>query len=361
MRGCLFVAAEASIAEDRWTRATARELGGRELTDTGTAARAGFLSLPAREIPIPTHLSPEARAQLAAGTMSNPPWPALDDREGWNELIAAMDALGQAGLEALGSHIEVEEQEIEAGNVKVYAMTPPGAARDRVYMDFHGGALLWGGGASCRAMGKIMAGQLGSAVWAVDYHMPPASPFPAAVDDGVSAYRALLGQVAPENVIIGGASAGGNIAAATILKSRDQGLPLPAGAILLTPELDLTESGDTFQTLLGIDTALTHSLMPANLLYANGHDRRDPYVSPLFGDFTKGFPPTFLQSGTRDLFLSNTVLMHRALRRAGVEAELHVFDAATHVMFMAGPEAEDRRREVRSFAERHWGRRPQAR
>lgn len=77
---------------------------------------------------------------------------------------------------------------------------------------------------------------------------------------------------------------------------------------------------------------------------------------PLFGDFTAGFPPTLLQSGTRDLFLSNTVLMHRALRRAGVEADLHVFDAATHVMFMTGPEADDRALEIRAFVDRHWGR-----
>jgi acetyl esterase/lipase len=96
--------------------------------------------------------------------------------------------------------------------------------------------------------------------------------------------------------------------------------------------------------------------MPANLLYAGGHDLADPYLSPLFGDFTKGFPPTWLQSGTRDLFLSNTVRMHRALRQAGVEAELHVFEAATHVMFMAGPEAQDRTREVRQFVDKHWRR-----
>ena len=98
--------------------------------------------------------------------------------------------------------------------------------------------------------------------------------------------------------------------------------------------------------------------MPANLLYAGGHDLTEPYVSPLFGDFSKGFPPTFLQSGTRDLFLSNTVRMHRALRQAGVLAELHVLEAATHVAFMAGPEAEDRARETRRFLDGHWKRTP---
>ena len=172
----------------------------------------------------------------------------------------------------------------------------------------------------------------------------------------MAAYRALLAERSPEDIIIGGASAGGNPAPATVLRARDEGLPLPAGLVLLTPEADLTESGDSFSTLLGVDTALTSSLMPANLLYAGGHDLAHPYLSPLFGDFTQGFPPTFLVSGTRDLFLSNTVRLHRALRSAGVPADLHVYDAATHVGFAFGPEAEDRTRELRDFTSRHWGR-----
>jgi monoterpene epsilon-lactone hydrolase len=190
--------------------------------------------------------------------------------------------------------------------------------------------------------------------------MAPDHPYPTPIDDCITAYRALLRNCAPENIIMGGASAGGNFAAATILRARDLGLPLPAAAVLMTPEIDLTEGGDSFNTLLGIDTALTSRLMPANLLHAGGHDLAHPYLSPLFGDFTRGFPPTILFSGTRDLFLSNTVLMHRALRQADVEADLHIFDAATHIMFMAGSESEDRTRELRRFLDRHWGRQPES-
>jgi epsilon-lactone hydrolase len=116
----------------------------------------------------------------------------------------------------------------------------------------------------------------------------------------------------------------------------------------MTPELDLTESGDSFNTLLGVDTALTSRLMPANLLYAGGHDLAHPYLSPLFGDFTTGFPPTLLLSGTRDLFLSNTVRMHGALRTANIEAQLFVLEAATYG-FTPGPESEVRTVEVRKF------------
>lgn len=322
------------------------------------ASQRSTLRVPARELPIPSHLSPEAQAQLAHGTMSNPPWPVPGDIAGWRAMIAEMDRIGLAGLSMMAQGIDAEVTEIDADGVRVFVAVPRDLAPgDRsVYLDFHGGALLWGGGECCRAMAAISADMMGAKVWAVDYRMAPDHPFPAAIDDGLTAYRALLREHAAEDIIIGGPSAGGNFAAATILRARDEGLPLPGGAVLMTPEIDLTESGDSFQSLLGIDTALTSSLMPANLLYAGGYDLRDPYVSPLFGDFTKGFPPTFLQSGTRDLFLSNTVLMHRALRRAGIDAELHVFDAATHVMFMAGPESEDRTEELQRFANRIWRR-----
>lgn len=90
--------------------------------------------------------------------------------------------------------------------------------------------------------------------------------------------------------------------------------------------------------------------------HAGGHDLTDAYVSPLFGDFTEGFPPTFLVSGTRDLFLSNTVNMHHALRRADIDAELHIFDAATHIGFISAPESDDRTRELRRFTDRQWHR-----
>ena len=124
---------------------------------------------------------------------------------------------------------------------------------------------------------------------------------------------------------------------------------MPACMVLLSPQVDLTESGDSFQTNRTIDVVLPRSLMPNNLLYANGRDLAEPFLSPLFGDL-RGFPPTLLQAGTRDLFLSNTVRMHRALRRAGVAAELHVFEAMPHGGFGGGtPEDLELETEMRRF------------
>lgn len=184
--------------------------------------------------------------------------------------------------------------------------------------------------------------------------MPPEYPYPAALDDCLTAYQYVLERHEACNIVISGRSAGGNLAVAMALRARDEGLPMPAGLVLLSPEVDLTESGDSFQTNQLIDVVLPRSLMKNNLLYADGADLTHPYLSPLFGDFTN-FPPSFLQSGTRDLFLSNSVRLHRLLRHANVSAELHVFEAMPHGGFTgATPEDLDLRHEITRFVRQCW-------
>ncbi len=209
-----------------------------------------------------------------------------------------------------------------------------------------------GAGDVCRLMARGKALLRPMITWSVDYRMPPDHPYPTALDDCVAVYRRLLEERAPEDIIVGGASAGGNLAAALMLRAKDEGLAMPAGLVLITPELDLTESGDSFCTMNGIDNVLK-PLMKTNLLYAGGADLADPYVSPLFGDVT-GFPPTYLQAGTRDLFLSNVVRMHRKLLTAGVEVDLHIFEAMPHGGFGGTtPEDLDLRASVLQFIQNH--------
>jgi acetyl esterase/lipase len=319
-------------------------------------ASEGALHVPARVIPVPAHLSPEAQAILSHTFPETGGYPPLDDIEAWRAHIAASNAviLQMIGLRPTAS---LTVRELRAGGAIAYEVTPEGvtAGDRRVYLDIHGGGLVMGAGDICRQMASTMASRLGTRVVSVDYRMPPDHPYPAGLDDCVAFYRALLRDHRPQEIIIGGASAGGNLAAALILRARDEGLPLPAGAVLMTPELDLSESGDSFRTNIGVDGVLRTSLMPANLLYAGGHDLADPYVSPLFGDFAKGFPPTFLSAGTRDLFLSNAVRMHRALRAAGIAAELHVQEAAGHGGFSGmAPEDAEIDSEVRGFCAARW-------
>jgi acetyl esterase/lipase len=126
--------------------------------------------------------------------------------------------------------------------------------------------------------------------------------------------------------------------------------------VLLTPEVDLSESGDSFEVNRLVDVNLSGSLAESIALYAGGHDLSHPYLSPLFGDFTRGFPPTLLQAGTRDLFLSNAVRMHRTLRRANIPVELHVFEGMPHGGFHGAPEDAELAAEVDRFVAEHWGR-----
>jgi acetyl esterase/lipase len=287
---------------------------------------------PARNIfPAPLSISAEAQAVLNMPAIPLPStYPDPGDLAGWRDHVTAINeqmtpliasTLPQPGVAVTADII---------ADVPIYRAVPAGGdpAAGDVFMDIHGGALIYLGGEAAGIFAGNTAYKTGMTVIAPDYRMPPDHLYPAALDDCLTVYRALVAQHGADHIIVGGSSAGGNLAAAMILRARDEGLPLPAGAALLTPEVDLTESGDSFRTILGLDRL--GLLMPVNRLYAGEVALDDPYISPLFGDFSKGFPRTFLQSGTRDLFLSNTVRMHRALRKAGVDAELHVWEAMPH-------------------------------
>ncbi len=275
-------------------------------------------------------------------------WPPLDDPQAWRDLIALQDETVMSVLASRAAVVRAEQVTREIDGVTVYVVTPLECDDDRIVLDLHGGALILMGGAACAAMTVMAAGRSGLPTWGVDYRMPPNHPYPAALNDCMSVYRALLAMRDPSRIVVNGGSAGGNLAAALVVRARDEGIPLPAAVILNTPEVDLTESGDSFSTNLGVDTVLS-PLRVVNELYAAGHDLAHPYLSPLFADLT-GFPPTLLTTGTRDLFLSNTVRMHRALRRAGVPAELHVLEAAPHGGFLgAAPEDAEIASETRRF------------
>jgi monoterpene epsilon-lactone hydrolase len=305
---------------------------------------ATHVELAARRVPYPAGLSEAAKAMLAMPRPAGGAYPALSDHDGWRRLIASRNAASAQLSAPFAARLKADVIAHPLGGVPTYLATPQGQRLlgDRhVIFDIHGGALLFGGGeANVRFATAAIALRTGRVAYGIDYRVPPDGPYPAALNDCIAAYRALLAQVPADRIVVSGTSAGGNLAAALLLRARDEGLPMPAGALLLTPELDLTESGDTFDTLMGLDVVLTARLMEMNLLYAGGADLAHPYLSPLFGDVA-GFPPTLLQAGTRDIFLSNAVRMHRKLRSAGVRAELHVWEGMPHAGF-GGLTPEDR-------------------
>jgi acetyl esterase/lipase len=314
--------------------------------------------LPARTIEPPATISLEARAALSlAAKTPVTAYPSPGDLEGWRQAMAASEAIWDpvAAQILADSHCRIDTQSV--AGVTVYRCTPdaPGAASGPTYLYIHGGAFVFGAGRFAMAFGAKAADELGLTTVSVDYRTPPAHPFPAALEDCFVVYQELLRNASGRRIVIGGSSAGGNLAAAVTLLIRDRALPPPAAVVLLTPEVDLTEAGDTFRTNAVLDVNLKAGVPECNAVYAAGRDLTEPLVSPLFADFTRGFPPTLIQSGTRDLFLSNSVLMHRKLRRAGIEAELHVWEAMPHAGFGSGvvPENEEISEEVRRFIARH--------
>ena len=315
-----------------------------------------------RIIPFPSSISAEARASLerlvnADGDPLNALYtmPSPDDHAGWMRVKAAADGHYAAAMKELAGTLQAGVETIRTCDATIHVATPDTVTvPDCAYLDFHGGALVFGGDDACRAQARMQADRHGVLCYGVDYRMPPEHPYPAALDDDVAAYRHVLEYHAPSRIVVGGRSAGGNLAVAMLLRAKDEGIALPAGLVLLSPQVDLTESGDSFQINQMVDVVLPGSLMRNNQLYAGGADLSHPYLSPLFGDLSD-FPPTFLQSGTRDLFLSNTVRMHRALRRAGVDAELHVFEAMPHGGFQGStPEDQELAGEISRFVAARW-------
>jgi acetyl esterase/lipase len=259
-------------------------------------------------------------------------------------------------------HVKVEPATI--AGVKAYIVTPDAispANRNRLLIYFHGGGFVLRPGEAGLAEAIQLAGFGHYKVISVDYRMSPDFPYPAAMDDAMAVYRAALKMVPAKNIGIFGTSAGGSITLAMVLRARTEKLPLPGALAPGTPWSDMTKTGDTYFTNDGIDNVLVSNdgfWGAAAKLYANGRDLKDPQLSPVYGD-VRGFPPTILTSGTRDLFLSNTVRMHRKLRQAGVEAQLQVFEGLSHAQYyrdINAPETIDYNNEIARFFDKQLGR-----
>lgn len=327
----------------------------------------GTWIVPARKVPAPAGAGDHLRDSIA-----RTPAPDVEARrrsvpkeaEDWNRLIALRQAQSlDLGVLAEAFKVKVEAEEIDG--VAVHRVSPakvdPQHAQDEnVFLFLHGGAYVFGGGENGVLEAVVIAARTGIPVLSVDYRMPPADPFPAAVEDVVKVYRHLLTSREAGQIAIGGTSAGGGLSLAAVHRFIALDLPVPGAIYGGTPWADLTKTGDTLFTLEGLDRVLIAYeglLEAAALLYADGHDLKDPLISPVYGDFT-GFPPTFLVTGTRDMFLSDTARTHRELRRAGAVADLHVFEGLAHadyILELRSPESEETYAELAAFLLKHLG------
>ncbi len=312
-------------------------------------------ALPARTLPVPDTVSPALQARIAAAYPAG--WDQVPRSASAWRALASHSAAGVAPhLATICERLDVSVESTQIAGVRVFMATPghlPQANRDRLLIHVHGGGYVLYPGEAGAGEAMLMAGYGRFKVISIDYRMPPDFPFPAALDDAMAVWRAVLREHDPRKMAIFGSSAGGGLTLAMILRARSEGLALPAAIAPGTPWADLTGAGDSLMANAFVDNVLVSEsgwAGAAAALYAGGHDLHDPLLSPIYGDF-QGFPPAILTSGTRDLFLSLAVRTHRKLRQAGVDAALQVFEGQSHAQYLDPfvPETEEAFGEIARF------------
>ena len=242
---------------------------------------------------------------------------------------------------------------VRAGGVQGEWVIPKRADPGRVMLYLHGGAWVMGSPRTHRALVADLAVGAGVQALSLGYRLAPEDPYPAAVDDCVAAYAWLLAQgFEPGRIVVAGDSAGGNLALALLLRLRDTGSPLPAGAVLLSPVTDLGQSGASHTTRKALDPYLANGdLGPFIAAYAGAQDLQQPYLSPLAGDL-RGLPPSLVHVGDHEVLLDDAVRLGERARSAGVDARTIVWAGMTHVFQLQCqfvPEARRANDEIAAF------------
>jgi acetyl esterase/lipase len=269
--------------------------------------------------------------------------PGPNDIEGWQK---AYDAVEQGALkiaEEAVSKLQVSVAGKNLDGVPVIEITPKGWVNDgKLLIYTHGGAYTFFSARSTLPSAALVANHTGLRVLSVDYTNPPRARWQEVTDQVVRAFKALSKEgFAMKDLAIYGDSAGGGLAAGAVLKLRDAGLGMPAAVVLWSPWADVTETGDTYVTLKAAEPNYLYErvLGPSADAYADLKDQKNPYVSPVYGDFTKGFPPTLIQGGTREIFLSNFVRLYQALDTAGRSVTLDIYEGMPHVFQVKAPQS----------------------
>ncbi|MFC8085981.1 alpha/beta hydrolase [Streptomyces sp. NPDC057340] len=227
---------------------------------------------------------------------------------------------------------------VPAVEVRAGATGPAGGT----VLYFHGGAYAIGSAAASVGLVSEIARRTAATVLSVDYRLAPESPFPAAVDDALAAYRTLLDRGTPAgSIAVTGESAGGGLALALLLSIRDAGLPQPSSASVLSPWTDLTQSGGTMTTRAAADPALTRRALQTRAAdYLAGADPRTPLASPLHADL-RGLPPLLIQAGGREILLDDALRLAARAAHADVPVTLRTFPGAPHVFQGFAPLADE--------------------
>ncbi|HEY2177216.1 MAG TPA: alpha/beta hydrolase [Caulobacteraceae bacterium] len=290
---------------------------------------------------------PIARLRAANQGGPDPTTLTLDQRRAGIEQIAAANPPAP----------DVSYVETSLGGRPAACVEAPGALPDRAIFYTHGGAYVAGSPFTHRAILGELSRHARARVLAVDYRLAPEHPFPAAVEDGLAAYRAFMATHGEGRTAVAGDSAGGGLAVVILTQARDAGLPSPDAGVLFSPWVDLSGGSHSMTSKAKADPIVKPDVVGAMAtLYLNGADPRDPRASPLFA-VLRGLPPLLIQAGADEVLLDEIVDLERNARQSGVDTTLEVWPEMVHVwhaFLKVLPEAADALRRAGRYLERQW-------
>jgi epsilon-lactone hydrolase len=301
---------------------------------------------------VPTTVSPEAAKDLAAiyaVSSRAPPRTKPMSQQDWDSQREELDKRMLPASKALADKLGASVQDDQIGGVPVVRIQPAGyKPNGRALIYLHGGGYTRFTAHSRLTPALLVAAATGDEVISVDFTDAPRGNWKIVTDQVLSVWRALLAKgTAPASTGIFGDSAGGGLAAGSVLKMRDQGLPLPGALYLMSPWTDITDTGDSYLTLAGLDPVIEIDSSSWNAgAYADPADQKNPYASPIYGDYSKAFPPTLIQGGTREMLLSGFVREYQAIRGGGHEAVLDLYEGMPHVFQASIPNTPESRTAV---------------
>lgn len=277
------------------------------------------------------------------------PYMTTEDTQKMTELVERQRRFFTEVMASRPVAHDVELRDTELGGIPALEVTITGTRPRGTTLWIHGGAFVAGSPRNTLGPAANVARVSSTRVLSIDYRLAPEHPHPAALDDALTAYRAALDQVPIDDLAVGGESAGGALTLALLVAARDAGLPLPRGAVVLSPVSDLTMAGESHHTKAEADPVVTRdALQAAFQAYLGGADADRPLVSPLFADLA-GLPPMLLQVGSCEVLLDDSTRLASRLAAADVAVTLEVTPGMSHVFQARGPELPEAARALESI------------
>ncbi|TFI52059.1 alpha/beta hydrolase [Mastigocladus laminosus UU774] len=257
----------------------------------------------------------------------------------WGTTPTEMRASFNDSANLLPPHPTAIIEEVDANGIPASLISTPQAAKDRVILYLHGGGFIAGSRISHRRLASDFSEATDATVLLIDYRLVPEHPYPAALEDTITAYEWLMNErdFSPSHIAIAGDSAGGNLALTTLLSLRNAGKPLPVAALLISPLTDMERTGQTHKTKADIDLMVLPQILEAGInMYLPTANFRDPMVSPIYANLS-GLPPMLIHVGNQEVLLDDSLRLARKAALDDVSVELKVWKGMIHSLHLFAP------------------------